>query len=474
MLATPVLRSNGGLTLRRILPFVLAGLLAAGILVGYNVAFAQGDAGETALTDVGNLTTMMAAFLVFFMQAGFAFLGAGLIRSKNTANYMTKSFMDFAMASLSFWAFGFAIMFGATAVGIAGTGQVLDDDGNVLGSLFFLAHGGADWQLYVDWMFQMVFAATAATIVAGAVAERTKTQAYLAYSFIVGAVIYPLYGHWVWGGGWLGAFTEIAPDMFENALGMLPAADYAGSGVVHAVGGFVALAGAAVVGPRLGKFNADGTANQIPGHSVPYVVIGTFILFFGWFGFNINTGDSIGLNAINTLLSGATGAVVALYITLVRSGKTDILMACNGALAGLVGITAPVAHVDPWAAVVIGAISAPIMMASVMVIEKVLKIDDPVSAVSVHGVTGLWGLLAVGIFANGNNDVDGLVSGNGLQIVSQLISMAVVLAWSLGTGFVLFMVLKVAMGGIRASDAEQLEGLDLSEHGLEAYGPAAS
>ena len=465
MLATPVLRSNGGLTLRRILPFVLAGLLAAGILVGYNVAFAQGDTGETALTDVGNLTTMMAAFLVFFMQAGFAFLGAGLIRSKNTANYMTKSFMDFAMTSLSFWAFGFAIMFGATAVGIAGTGQVLDDDGNVLGSLFFLAHGGADWQLYVDWMFQMVFAATAATIVAGAMAERTKTQAYLAYSFIVGAVIYPLYGHWVWGGGWLGGL---------DAIGLPAAVDYAGSGVVHAVGGFVGLAGAVVVGARVGKFGANGTVNLIPGHSVPYVVIGTFILFFGWFGFNINSGDSIGLNAINTLLSGATGAVVALYITLVRTGKTDILMACNGALAGLVGITAPVAHVDPWAAVVIGAISAPIMIASVKVIERVFKIDDPVSAISVHGTTGLWGLLAVGIFANGNNDVDGLVSGNGLQIVSQLISMGVVLAWSLVTGFALFMVLKVAMGGIRASDAEQLEGLDLAEHGLEAYGPAAS
>ena len=465
MLATPVLRCNGGLTLRRILPFVVAGLLAAGILVGYNVAFAQGDAGETALTDVGNLTTMMAAFLVFFMQAGFAFLGAGLIRSKNTANYMTKSFMDFAMTSLSFWAFGFAIMFGATAVGIAGTGQVLDDDGNVLGSLFFLAHGGADWQLYVDWMFQMVFAATAATIVAGAMAERTKTQAYLAYSFIVGAVIYPLYGHWVWGGGWLGGL---------DAIGLPAAVDYAGSGVVHAVGGFVGLAGAVVVGARVGKFGANGTVNLIPGHSVPYVVIGTFILFFGWFGFNINSGDSIGLNAINTLLSGATGAVVALYITLVRTGKTDILMACNGALAGLVGITAPVAHVDPWAAVVIGAISAPIMIASVKVIERVFKIDDPVSAISVHGTTGLWGLLAVGIFANGNNDVDGLVSGNGLQIVSQLISMGVVLAWSLVTGFALFMVLKVAMGGIRASDAEQLEGLDLAEHGLEAYGPAAS
>ena len=243
---------------------------------------------------------------------------------------------------------------------------------------------------------------------AGAVAERTKTQAYFAYSFLIGAIIYPLYGHWVWGGGWLGSL---------DAIGLPAAADYAGSGVVHAVGGFVALAGAAVVGPRMGKFNADGSANDLRGHNVPFVIIGTFILFFGWFGFNINSGGSIGLNAINTLLAGATGAVVALYAQLIRTGKADILMSCNGALAGLVGITAPVAHVDPWAAVVIGAIAAPIMMISVSVIEKVFKIDDPVGAVSVHGTCGLWGLLAVGIFANGNNDVNGLVGGDALQIV---------------------------------------------------------
>ena len=439
--------------LRRVLPLLVAGFFAAAVLAGYNIAFAQDVTSDADKLDQGaNVIWMIGAFLVFFMQAGFAFLGAGLIRSKNTANYMTKSFMDFAIASLGFWAFGFALMWGVSAAGIAGTTN------------FFLTDG-ADGQTYVDWVFQMVFAATAATIVAGAMAERTKTQAYLAYSFIVGAVIYPLYGHWVWGGGWLGNL---------DFLGLPAAADYAGSGVVHAVGGFVALTGAAIVGPRLGKYNANGTANPIVGHNVPYVVIGTFILFFGWFGFNINTGDSIGLNAANTLLSGATGAVVALYIQLVRTGKADILMACNGALAGLVGITAPVAFVEPWSAVVIGAISAPIMIVSVMVIENVLKIDDPVSAVSVHGVTGLWGLLAVGIFANGNNGVDGLIAGNSLQIVSQLISMGVVLGWSLATGFVLFMVLKVSMGGIRASDAEQLEGLDLAEHGLEAYGPAAS
>ena len=433
MAALTVPETQGARVLRRVLPYAIAGLLAAGIMAGFNIAFAQEITSDAKKLDQGsNLIWMVGAFLVFFMQAGFAFLGAGLIRSKNTTNYMTKSFMDFGIASLSFWAFGFALMWGTSAAGIAGTTN------------FFLTDG-ADGQTYVDWVFQMVFAATAATIVAGAVAERTKTQAYLAYSFIIGAVIYPLFGHWVWGGGWLGTngVTEMA---HLDVIGLPAAADYAGSGVVHAIGGFIALAGAVVVGARRGKFNADGSANVIPGHSVPFVVIGTFILFFGWFGFNINTGDSIGLNAINTLLAGATGSVVALYIQLMRTGRTDVLMACNGALAGLVGITAPVAFVEPWAAVVIGAVAALIMMGSVMFIERVLKVDDPVSAVSVHGVTGLWGLLAVGIFANGNNGVEGLIAGNGLQIVSQLIDMGVVLAWGLATGFALFLGLKYTMG----------------------------
>ena len=224
----------------------------------------------------------------------------------------------------------------------------------------------------------------------------------------------------------------------------------------------------AVVGARKGKFNADGTANIIPGHNIPFVVIGTFILFFGWFGFNINTGDSIGLNAINTLLAGATGSVVALYIQLARTGKLDILMACNGALAGLVGVTAPVAFIAPWAAVVIGALAAPIMMISVSVIEKLFKIDDPVGAISVHGTCGLWGLLAVGIFANGNNGVTGLVGGNAAQIVSQLISMGVVLAWALVTGFAMFLALKGTMG-VRVSEEEEEVGLDVSEQAVHTY-----
>jgi len=448
MLVATAPQSNGARILRRTLPFAVAGLVAVALITGYSLVFAQDITSDAdKLDQSANIIWMLGAFLVFFMQAGFAFLGAGLIRAKNTTNYMTKSFMDFAIASLSFWAFGFALMWGTSAAGIAGNTN------------FFLTDG-ADGQTYVDFVFQMVFAGTAATIVAGAVAERTKTQAYLAYSFIIGALIYPLYGHWVWGGGWLSQLSEID----------LPAAaDYAGSGVVHAVGGFVALAGAVVVGPRIGKFNADGTANVLSGHNVPFVVIGTFILFFGWFGFNINTGDSIGLNAINTLLAGATGAVVALYIKLVQTGKTDVLIACNGALAGLVGITAGAAFVEPWSAVAIGAIAAPIMMASLAMIERIFKIDDPVGAISVHGVTGLWGLLAVGIFANGNNGVEGLVVGEGKQIISQLISMGVVLAWGLVTGFALFLLLRVTMG-VRATEAEELEGLDISEHSIPAYG----
>ncbi len=425
-------------SLRRTLLALAVGLLAVGLLASYNAVFAQDDGPTTEWLNgySDNIVTVVAAALVFFMQAGFAFLGAGLIRSKNTTNYLTKSFMDFAIASLGFWAFGFAFMLGETAGGFIGlTG-------------WFLTSGD-----YVGWIFQMVFAATAATIVAGAMAERTKLQTYLAYSFIVSSLIYPIYGHWVWGDGWLAAMGAL---------------DYAGSGVVHAVGGFVALAGAAVVGPRMGKF-VNGVAQELPAHSTPFVVAGTFILFFGWFGFNIGWGDDIGLNAVNTLLSGATGAVVAMYITLIVKGKADILMACNGALAGLVGITAPVNFVDPWAAVVIGAIAAPVMYGSVMLMERVFKIDDPVGAISVHGMTGLWGLLAIAIFAKDG----GLVGGSASLLVPQIVSIVAVVVWSLVTGFALFFLLKFTMG-VRVSEEEEMQGLDISEHGIQTYPESAA
>ncbi len=438
-------------------------LLGVGIFIGSGaVVRAQDLTIEKVASGVDFSWTLVAAFLVFFMQAGFAFLGAGLIRSKSTVNYMTKSFLDFCITALSFWAFGFALMWGGSAAAAG-----LSDGNSIIGySGFFLSGDAETDKTALYWIFQMVFAGTAATIVAGAIAERTRIHAYLAYSFIVGALIYPIYGHWVWGGGWLQTL-----DIGSSNVG---AVDFAGSGVVHAVGGMVALAGAMVVGPRIGKFNADGTPNEIRGHNMPYVVIGTFILFFGWFGFNAGSTLSgvdprIATIATNTLLAGAAGAVVAMYVQLMRTEKVDIAMSANGALAGLVGITAPCAFVAPWAAVVIGSVAAVVMMASVSFIERKLKVDDVVGAVSVHGAAGLWGLLAVGIFADGSyGGVSGLVDGEGAQIVAQLISMATVVAWAFGTGFALFWVLNKTMG-LRASVEEETLGLDEPEHGVLAY-----
>ncbi|MBI4298608.1 MAG: ammonium transporter [Chloroflexi bacterium] len=403
--------------------------------------------------------TLIAGFLVFFMQAGFALLGAGLVRAKNTVNYLTKSFLDFCMTGLSFWAFGYAFMFGGSKL-FSG----LDIGNAFIGfSGFFLASDAYDVNTVMLWFFQMVFAATAATIVAGMVAERMKITAYLAYSFLIGAIIYPIYGHWVWGGGWLGTLP------FGSG-----ARDFAGSGVVHTIGGTVGLMGAWLVGPRIGKFKRDGTPNQIKGHNLVYIVSGTFILFFGWFGFNPGstlaaTDLRISVIAVNTFLAGATGAVVAIYLSMMRTGKADIIAACNGSLAGLVAITAPCAYVAPWAAVVIGAIAPLVQQAAQAFVERRLKIDDVVGAFGVHAGAGLWGLLAIGIFADGTyGDVAGLIKGEGGQIVAQLISMVTVLAWGLGTGFILFGILKKTMG-LRAPREEELHGLDIPEHGIEAY-----
>ena len=426
---------------------LMMALFAVGIVLsGGGIAYAQ-SAEEVMGPTLGHAILVFAAALVFFMQAGFAFLGAGLIRAKNTVNYMTKSFLDFCIASLGFWAFGYALMMGGGV--LAG----VDADGNSVSpgfiglTGFFLANF-EDGDL-VNWFFQMVFAGTAATIIAGAMAERTKINAYFAYSFIVGALIYPIYGHWAWSeSGWL-AYMGFA--------------DYAGSGVVHMIGGFLALAGAMVVGPRRGW--EEGIT--IRGHNVPYVVIGTFILFFGWFGFNINS-STLGLNAVNTLLAGSAGATAAIYFTLIRTGKADIEMAANGALAGLVGITAGCAYVDPWAAVVIGLIAGIIMIFGVSFVKNILKADDPVGAVTVHGICGAWGLLAVGIFASGHNDVTGLIVGNAAQLLPQIVGILAAIVWGFGGGFILFKILDLTMG-LRVDEQEEEEGLDEHEHGTVAY-----
>ncbi|MDD5288044.1 MAG: ammonium transporter [Dehalococcoidales bacterium] len=405
--------------------------------------------------------TLITGFLVWFMQLGFAFLGAGLIRAKNNVNYWTKSFMDFCISSIGFWAFGFAFMFGGSQF-FSG----LDQGNAFIGSSGFLLTGMSyDVKTIMMWFFQMTFMATACTIVAGAVAERMKITAYLAYAFIIGAIVYPIFGHWVWGGGWLSTLT---------IMGTTGVKDFAGSSVVHMVGGLTALIGAAMVGPRIGKFNKDGTPNLIKGHNLPFVVIGTFILFFGWFGFNPGstlaaTDLRISVIAANTFLAGVTGAVVALYWTFVKTGKMDIIMGCNGSLVALVGITAPCAYVAPWAAVVIGGLAVPVMMFASYVVERVWKVDDAVGAVPVHLAGGIWGILAVGIFADGTyQGVQGLITGHVGQLLLQLVDIAAAIAWVAPTMFLTFWIVKKTMG-LRVSREEELQGLDIPEHGIEAY-----
>jgi len=401
-------------------------------------------------TAVNFVWVLICGFLVMSMQAGFALLEAGLTRAKNAANIMMKNMMDFCIGSLGYWAVGFALMMG-TATGI--TGLIIGLNG------FFLWGNAYDVSTIEMWFWQMVFCATAATIVSGAMAERTKFSTYCIASLIVSAVIYPIYGHWMWGGGWL------------SQLGAL---DFAGSGVVHAVGGFVALAGAWLVGPRIGKYRKDGTPNGIPGHSITLAILGVFILWFGWFGFNPGstlaaTDLRISVIAANTTLAAAAGGIMAMLITWWKYGKPDVPMTGNGVVAGLVAITAPCAWVNPLCAVIIGFIAGAVVIASVWFIDWKLRIDDPVGAISVHGVCGIWGILALGIFADGTyHEVTGLLYGNSTLMVAQIISAVTVFVWAFGMGAIMFFILKKTVG-LRVSDREQIEGLDIGEHGMSAY-----
>lgn len=393
-------------------------------------------------TNLNFVWTMIAGFMVFIMQAGFAMVEAGFTRAKNACNIMMKNMMDFSVGAIAFWAVGFGLMFGTTN-GFFGTSD------------FFLGGAvGADapWN-YAFWMFQVVFAATAATIISGAVAERTKFSAYLVYSVIVSGLIYPIFGGWAWGSlyhgsGWL------------EGLGFI---DFAGSSVVHSVGGWLALAGAIIVGPRLGKYGKDGKVRPIPGHNIPIAALGVFLLWFGWYGFNpgsTTTGDtSIALIAVTTTLAAATGAVAAMFSTWIKFGKSDVGMTCNGALAGLVGITAGCANVTPLSAIIIGLVAGVLVMFSVLFFDKI-RVDDPVGAISVHGVCGAWGTLAAGLFDTG---------GFSIKIVGvQLIGIGACFAWAFGAGLILFKLIDLIMG-MRVSQEEELAGLDFTEHGASAY-----
>ncbi|MDJ0915954.1 MAG: ammonium transporter [Desulfobacterales bacterium] len=387
--------------------------------------------------------TLVAAALVFFMQAGFAMVEAGFTRAKNTVNILMKNLMDFSMGTLAFWAVGFGIMFGATSTGWFGTSGFFLSDFKV---------GGDPWVL-AFWMFQVVFAATAATIVSGAMAERTKFVGYLLYSAIISGLIYPVFGSWAWGSlfngsGWL------------EKLGFI---DFAGSTVVHSVGGWAALAGAIVLGPRMGKYTKDGKVKPILGHNMPLAALGVFILWLGWFGFNPGSttaaNKDIAMIFVNTNLAAAAGAILAMVTSWIKFGKAEVGMSLNGALAGLVAITSPCASVSPLSAVVIGAVGGILVVLSVLFFEKI-KVDDPVGAISVHGVCGAWGTLAAGIFN---------IGGTSLKIIGvQLLGITAAFLWVFPAAFVMFKLIDKTVG-LRVSPEEELEGLDITEHGGNAY-----
>ena len=436
--------------------WVLLPAIVAVSLLAATPAYAQEPDPIFELTrGLNTVWVLVASFLVFWMQAGFAFLEAGLTRAKNTTNILFKNVIDFVFASLVFWAIGYAFMFGASAGGWIGTNGFFISSGEDVAGLPVMAF----------WFFQLVFAGTAATIVSGAMSERTRFVSYLVYSILITAFIYPIAGHWMWGGGWLATLP------FGGGF-----KDFAGSTVVHSIGGWLALMGTLALGPRIGRFAKDGTPKAIPGHSISMATLGVFILWLGWFGFNpgsqlaIHGGnaDAVALVAVNTNLAAAAGALVAMILTWAFvTRKPDLGATLNGALAGLVAITAPCAFVTPAASILIGAIGGGIVVYGAILLEK-LKIDDPVTAVPVHLMNGIWGTLAVGIFAT-EGGVTGLIAGNGGQFIAQLIGVLAVGAWCVATGYLLFFVLLKRFVGLRISREEEFKGLDFQEHGSEAY-----
>lgn len=398
---------------------------------------------------IDTIWVLITAALVFFMQAGFALVEAGFTRSKNTVNILYKNLMDFVAGSLIFWILGFGLMFGSDISGFIGTPDFFFKNGWT---------GGIPAEAFL--IFQTVFAATAATIVSGAMAERTEFKSYLIYSVIISAVIYPVSGHWIWGGGWLSQLST-------------PFVDFAGSTVVHMVGGVIALTGAIALGPRIGKYNGK-KVNAIPGHNMTLGALGVFILWLGWFGFNpgsqLAASGAANANAIShifvtTNMAGAAGALAALLISWIKWGKPSLSFALNGALAGLVGVTAGCAAVTVTGAILIGLICGTVLVFAVTFIDNTLKIDDPVGAVSVHGICGALGTILVGLFSEST----GLFYGHGTaQLITQLIGVATVAAWAGITGFILFKILKATVG-LRVPKRIEEEGLDIYEHGESAY-----
>lgn len=421
--------------------FVFLMTCAGNVFADIN-ASADNDSWAAAVDNVqANLDyvwLMLGAILVFFMQPGFAMVEAGFTRAKNAINILMKNLMDYSIGALVYFSIGFGLMFGASS-GWLGT------DG------FLIGHwraSGDPWDL-AFWMFQAVFSATAVTIVSGAMAERTKFSSYLIATALICAFIYPVFGGWAWNdGGWLAK------------LGFI---DFAGSTVVHSMGGWVALAGVIVLGPRQGKYTAKGHTQPIPGHNIPLAALGVFILWVGWFGFNccstIEANTDIAMIFVNTNMSAATGALFAMAVSWIKFGKPEVSLSLNGALAGLVGITAGCANVSPFSAILIGAVSGIVVVLAVLFFEK-LRIDDPVGAISVHGVCGAWGTLAAGLFNMG---------GFSWALVGiQAVGIIACFVWGLCASLILFFIIKKTVG-LRASEGHELMGLDYAEHGGIAY-----
>lgn len=413
-------------------------------------------------TGLNTVWMLLAAMLVFFMQPGFALVEAGFTRSKNTANILMKNLVDFMVGSILFWFIGFGLMFGIGDV--FGTPHLFDLD-----AMSNIIQNGLPIEGFL--IFQTVFCATSATIVSGAMAERTKFSMYLAYTIAISVLIYPVSGHWTWGGGWL---SNADPDSFMMSVFGYTFHDFAGSTVVHSVGGWIALVGAAILGPRLGKYGKDGKSKAIPGHNLTLACLGVFILWFGWFGFNPGSqlaaagyGDQTAISHVflTTNLAACTGGFLALLVSWIKYGKPSLSLTLNGILAGLVGVTAGCDLVSPMGAALIGAICGTVMIFAVEFIEHRLKIDDPVGASSVHGVCGSLGTILTGLFAVEG----GTFYGGGFGFLgAQIFGVIIVDGWAALMGYIIFKVLD-KVHGLRVPARIEEEGLDIYEHGESAY-----
>jgi Amt family ammonium transporter len=476
---------------KRALRLALGALAGLGLVALFPAAAHAQDADPVVVLgqQVNLLWVVIGAVLVIFMQAGFALVETGFCRAKHAAHVVSTNFAIFGLGFIGFFFIGFPLSFGGFSTSLIGLDAPIG--GNLLGSgnwVFLwkggwaLSGGGITPALLGLFLYMVAFMDTVATIPTGAMAERWKWGSFVLWGFFCGAIYYPLFAAWTWGGGWLAKTW----DTMSLGAGYV---DFAGSGVVHAVGGAAALAGALILGPRIGKFGPDGKPRGLPGHHIPMAMLGTFILLFGWFGFNAAstfaaTDVQFATVATNTAIAGAFGAIVAMLWITRRTGKPDPGMMANGMLAGLVAITAPCAFVAPWAAAVIGAIAGVLVIEAVFFVERKLKVDDPVGAIAVHGINGTFGVLAVGIFANGSygagwngsssEGVEGIIKGDWGQLGAQALGVAVIWTVIFGIAYAFFKIQdsiskKTGRGGIRSKQEDEIAGLDIPEMGVAAY-----